>query len=66
MMYVAVLQKLKLQVCMLCMRLKDGVCGCPPEAETVGLYVVYETKVMYVAVLQRLKLQVCMLCRRLR
>ena len=43
MVYVAALQKLKLQVCMLCMRLKDGVYGCPPCAETAGLYVVYET-----------------------
>ena len=52
MVYVAALQKLKLQVCMLCMRLKDGVCCCPPETETAGLYVVYETKVMvYVAAL---------------
>ena len=67
MVYVAVLQKLKLQVCMLCMRLKDGVCGCPPETETAGFYVVYETKVMvYVAALQKLKLQVFMLCMRLK
>ena len=66
MVYVAALQKLKLQICMLCMRLKDGVCGCPPETETACLHVVYETKMMYVAALQKLKLQVCMLCMRLR
>ena len=38
---VAALQKLKLQVCMLCMRLKwcMWLGGCPPEAETAGLYV---------------------------
>ena len=48
----AALHALKLQVCMLCMRLKDGVYGCPPEAEIAGLYVVHETKVMvYVAAL---------------
>ena len=36
-MYVAALQQMKLQIPMLFMRLKDGVCGCPPETESSGL-----------------------------
>ena len=54
MMYVPALQKLKLHICMLCMRLMDGVFGCPQETESACLYavlLVYATKVMYVAAL---------------